>query len=131
MCSYMSMTSRGVGDVRRVLGQPHSWIDLTFAEPEPRLPDARGDALLGFVCDRVRQWESQVATEAAEYRDQPLGPAMVRYALDIRRLCAALRLILAQCDELRDTDPSALPSVRRTIQELSTAWTNHPDWRDE
>jgi len=125
------MTSRGIGDVRRVLGRPKSWIDQTFAKPAPQLPDAGGDALLGFVCDRVRQWESQVVTEAAEYRDQPLGPAMVRYALDICRLCAPLRLILAQYAEMRDGDPAASPALRRTIQELSTAWRNHPDWRDE
>lgn len=131
MCSYMRMTSRGIGDVRRVLGQPKSWIDQTFSKPTPALPDARGDALLGFVCDRVRQWESQVETEAVEYRDRPLGPAMVRYALDIRRLCAAIRLVLAQYGETRDTDPTAAPVIRRTIQELSTTWRNHPDWRDE
>lgn len=82
--SYMRMTSRGIGDVRRVLGQPKSWIEQTFPKPAPPLPDARGDALIGFVCSRVTQWESQVETEAAEYRDRPLGAAMVRYALDIR-----------------------------------------------
>ncbi|MET9313096.1 hypothetical protein ABZX12_14830 [Kribbella sp. NPDC003505] len=125
------MTSRGIGDVRRVLGQPKSWIDQTFAKPAPPLPDVRGDALLGFVCDRVRQWESQVENEAAEYHDRPLGPAMVRYALDIRRLCTALRLVLAQYGEMRDADPGASRVIRRTVQELSTAWRNHPDWRDE
>lgn len=127
----MKMTSRGIGDVRRVLGQPKSWIDQTFPKPAPQLPNARGDALLGFVCDRVRQWEAQVATEAAEYRNQPLGAAMVRYALDIRRLCAALRLVLAQYGEIRDADPAASIAIRRNIQELGTAWRNHPDWRDE
>ncbi|MEV0285582.1 hypothetical protein AB0H36_15835 [Kribbella sp. NPDC050820] len=125
------MTSKGIGDTRRVLGQAKPWTEQTFPKPRPPLPDPRGDALLEFVCARVREWETQAATEAAEYRNQPLGPAMVRYALDIRRLCAAIRLILARYDEMRDASPSAPPEIRRTIQELSTAWRNHPDWRDE
>jgi hypothetical protein len=106
-------------------------MDQTFSRPAPALPAARGDALLRFACDRIREWESQVATEAAEYRDRPLGAAMVRYAIDIRRLCSAVRLVLADYGETRDTDPAAAAVIRRSTRDLAMAWRNHPDWRDE
>ncbi|WP_132190140.1 MULTISPECIES: hypothetical protein [Kribbella] len=125
------MTSKGIGDVRRALGQPKSWIEQTFPKPWPPLPPARGDAQLGFVCARVSQWETQVATEAAEYRSQPLGAAMVRYARDIRQQCAAIRSVLARYGEMRDADSPDLAAVRWIIQALSIAWRNHPDWREE
>ncbi|WP_350279322.1 hypothetical protein [Kribbella sp. HUAS MG21] len=125
------MTSRGIGDAQRVLGQPRSWVEQTFPKPTPALPDAAGDTLLGFVCSQVRQWETQVATEAAEYRNQVLGAAMVRYALDIRRQCAALRRILARYGDARDAGEPEAVRMREFIADVATAWSAHPDWRDD
>jgi hypothetical protein len=114
-----------------VLGQPASWIEQTFPKPTTALPDAAGDRLLGFVCSQVRQWETQVATEAAEYRNHALGAAMVRYALDIRRQCAALRRILARYGDARDAGLAEAVWMRECIKDIATAWSAHPDWRDD
>jgi hypothetical protein len=57
------MTSNGIGDVRRVVGQPQGWLDQHFTRPEPPLPNADGDRLVEFLNRHVIRWESQVASE--------------------------------------------------------------------
>ncbi|MBB5979874.1 hypothetical protein [Kribbella solani] len=126
------MTSRGVGDVQRVLGQPQSWIELNFATPEPPLPTPLGDPLLEFLCSQVSGWERQVETEANEYHRQPLGAALVRYAQDIRAQLAAIRLVLARYGEARDAGAAEAPVLRAVLVDLATAYRHrHPDWRAE
>lgn len=125
MCSNAAVTSKGYGDARRVLGVPQSWIDQNFARPEPPLPDRNGDKLLDFVCLHLRDWEHQVAVEAQEYHDRDVnGQALVRYAHDIRRQCAAIRRILARYGEVRDTDSPEAAELRRVIMDLATTWSN-------
>jgi hypothetical protein len=125
------MTSRGIGDVQRVLGQPQSWIDQHFTRPEPPLPDANGDPLIAFVNHYVATWENQVATEAREYSTGPHGAAFLRWAHDIRRQCAALRRVLARYGEARDTGSPQVPLMREQIRDLATAWNNVRDWPDD
>lgn len=126
------MTSRGIGDARRVLGAPQSWIDNTFAKPEPPLPNRKGDDLLDFVCTHLAHWESQVATEAQEYHDREItGEALVRYAYDIRRQCAAIRRILVRYAEARDEQAPELAELREVIDDLARAWVNQPTWRED
>lgn len=125
------MTSKGIGDVRRVLGQPQSWIDQNFTRPGPPLPRANGDRLLEFLNHHVMDWEGEVATEAREYRDRPGGAAFLRWALNIRRQCAALRRVLARYGEARDANSPDVPLLREQLRDLATAWNNDPDWRDD
>jgi hypothetical protein len=68
-----------------VLGQPQAWLDQQSTRPEPPLPNADGDRLVEFLNRHVTKWESQVATEAREYRDGRGGAAFLRWAHDIRR----------------------------------------------
>ncbi|WP_134006257.1 hypothetical protein [Kribbella sp. VKM Ac-2566] len=124
------MTSRGIGDVRRVLGQPQSWIDQNFTRPRPDLPKANGDRLLEFLCLHIIRWESEVATEAREYSRGPGGAAFLRWAINIRRQCDALRLVLARYGEARDTDAPEAPLLREQLRDLATAFNNDPDWRE-
>ncbi|TCC35084.1 hypothetical protein [Kribbella sindirgiensis] len=123
------MTSKGIGDVRRVLRQPQSWIDQNFTQPTPRLPRANGDRLLEFLNHHVMRWESEVATEAREYSKGPGGAAFLRWAHNIRRQCAALRLVLARYGEARDADAPEAPWLREQLVNLATAFNNDPDWR--
>jgi hypothetical protein len=126
------MTSKGIGDVRRVLGAPQSWIAATFAKPEPPLPYRKGDELLGFVCHHVANWESQVATEAQEYRDQKIdGAAMQRYAYDIRRQCAAVRRILVRYAEAAEAQSPEAEVLRGVVAELARGFSNDPTWRED
>lgn len=125
------MTSRGIGDVRRVLGEEKSWIAQHFDRPAPPLPDRNGDPLLDFVCLRLLERENQVVTEAREYHDIDVPGAVVhRYALDVRRQCAALRRVLVRYAEARDSNHPDLPWLREIIQDLSFAWSNDPRWRE-
>lgn len=125
------MTSKGIGDVRRVLGEPQSWIDQHFARPEPRLPRANGDGLIEFLNHHVTKWEGQVATEAREYHDGGRGAAFLRWALDIRRQCAAIRRILARYGAARDAGSPEAGLIREHLRDLATAWSNDPDWRED
>jgi hypothetical protein len=126
------MTSRGVGDVRRVLGQPQSWVELNFRKQEPPLPDPLGDPLLRFLCSQLHSWEDQVVVEANEYHRQPLGAALVRYAQDIRHQLAAIRLVLVRYAEARDADAPEAPALRAVLDDLATAYQHrHPDWRED
>ncbi|MFC6156125.1 hypothetical protein [Kribbella jiaozuonensis] len=123
------MTSKGIGDVRRVLGQPQSWIDQHFARPAPDLPDSGGDPLVDFLSYQIRRWESEVATESREYSQGPGGAAFLRWALNIRRQCNALRLVLAQYAEARAADAPETLVLREQLDHLATAFNSHPDWR--
>lgn len=125
------MTSKGIGDVRRVLGQPQSWIDQNFTRPTPDLPKANGDRLLEFLNHHVMGWESEVATEAREYSKGPGGAAFLRWAHNIRRQCAALRLVLARYGEARDTNAPEVEQLRKVLGDLATAFNNDPDWQGE
>ena len=113
-----------------MLGRPQGWLDQHFTRPEPPLPDADGDRLVEFLNSHVVKWESQVAIEAREYRDGPGGAAFLRWAHDIRRQCAALRLVLARYGEAGDQASPELPLLREQLRDLATAWNNDPDWRD-
>lgn len=125
------MTSRGIGDARRVLGDQASWIDQNFHRPTPPLPDRRGDQLLDFVSQHIREWETMVALEAREYHDTDVPGAVVfRYAQDIRRQCAAIRRVLVRYAEARDTQHPDLPWLREIIRDLSYTWNNDPRWRE-
>src|SRR6266540_650002 len=108
------MTSRGIGDARRVLGQPQSWVELNFGKQEPALPDP----LVRFLCSQLHSWEDQVVVEANEYRRQPLGAALVRYAQDIRHQLAAIRMVLVQYAEARDADAPEAPALRAVLVDL-------------
>jgi hypothetical protein len=125
------VTSKGIGDVRRVLGQPQGWIDQNFTRPGPSLPHADGDRLVDFFIRHTTRWESEVAIEAREYRDLPGGAAFLRWALNIRRQCAALRLVLARYAEAREAGASEVALLRGQLRDLATAWNNDPDWRDD
>lgn len=118
--------------MRRVLGdrQPQGWIDMHFSRPEPDLPTVQGDKLFSFVAHHLGGWESQVAIEAREYQDGPHAAAILRWALDIRRQCAAMRLVLVQYAEARDKGAHELPSLRRTLDALATTWRTAHDWRE-
>lgn len=124
------MTSRGIGDARRILGQPQSWIDQHFPPQHPPLPQARGDQLLSFAIHQVANWENQVTVEAREYRTGTHGAAFIRWATDIRRHCSAVRRVLARYAHARDTESPELPCLRETIRDLVTSWDRHPDWRE-
>jgi hypothetical protein len=125
------MISKGLGDARRVLGTPQSWIDMHFAKPAPPLPEQHGDPLLRFVCQHLREWEQQVVIEAQEYRHRDLGPAMVRYAHDIRRQCAAIRLILHRYGQISSEDGPEAHELRRVIKDLASTWSNDVRYPDE
>lgn len=124
------MTSRGIGDVRRVLKQEQSWIELTFHPPQPEFPDDRGDRLLRFLFHQVSSWEGQVAIEANEYRDRPLGPALTRYAQDIRKQCSAVRRVIARYAAARDSGAPEADALRDVLADLATRYSGHPDWRE-
>ena len=117
--------------MRRVLGEPKSWIEHTFHRQQPDLPDALGDPLVGFLCARVTGWEGQVVTEANEYRNGANGAVIVRYARDIRAQCAAVRRVLVRYAEARDADAPEAEALRGVIADLSFAFSNHPDWRED
>jgi hypothetical protein len=125
------MTSRGIGDVRRVLGQSQGWIDQHSIRPEPPLPSPNGDPLVAFLGHHVTRWESEVATEAREYRTGPGSAAFLRWALNIRRLCAALRLVLARYGEARDADAPEVSLLREQLRDLAAAFNDKHDWRDD
>jgi hypothetical protein len=125
------VTSKGIGDVRRVLGQPQGWIDQNFTRPTLPLPNANGDRLVQFLNHHVARWESEVATEAREYSKGPGGAAFLRWALNIRRHCAAPRLVLARYGEARDANAPDLSLLREQLCELATAFNNDPDWNDD
>lgn len=127
----MAMTSKGLGDARRVLGTPQSWIDQNFARPEPPLPDRHDDPLLDFVCLHLRDWENQVAIEAQEYHDEQHGQVIVRYAKDIRRQCAAIRRILDRYGEVRMEECPEADELRRVIKDLASTWSNDVRYPDE
>jgi hypothetical protein len=127
----VSVTSRGIGDVGRALGQPQAWIDQHFRRQEPSLPDANGDKLIEFMNYNISKWESQVATEAREYHNGQHGAAILRWAHDIRRQCAAIRLVLANYAKGRDQGALHEAQLRQQIRELATAWNNDPDWRHD
>ena len=117
--------------MRRVLGQPQGWIDEHFARPGPPLPTPNGDPLVAFLCRHVARWESEVATEAREYGKGPGAAAFLRWALSIRRQCAALRLVLARYGEARDMDAPEVPLMREHLRDLATAFNDKHDWRDD
>lgn len=74
------MTSRGIGDVQRVLGDPPTWRQIEFGPQLPALPRRHLDPLVSFVASQVRTLEDQVQTEAVDCRQRNLGPVVVRYA---------------------------------------------------
>lgn len=117
--------------MRRVLGQPQGWIDQNFTRPQPTLPSADGDKLVDFLNRHIIQWENQVATEAREYSDGPGGAAFLRWAHDIRRHCAALRLVLARHGAAREAGSPEARTMRTQLRDLAMAWNNDPDWRDD
>lgn len=126
------MTSRGIGDVRRVLGAPKSWIEATFGKPEPPIPDRRGDPLLGFVAGQVTRWESQVVREAEEYRGRKIdGVVVQRYAFDILRQTAAVRRVLVRYAKAVDAGAPEAAALRGVLADLSFAGSTHPDWRED
>ncbi|MEV8373025.1 hypothetical protein AB0P21_09825 [Kribbella sp. NPDC056861] len=126
------MGSRGIGDVRRVLGdrQPQGWIDLHFSRPAPALPDIRGDALFSFVAHQLTGRENQVAIESREYQDGAHGAAFLRWALDMRRQCDAIRHILVRYGEAHDSDSPDLSCLRQTLKDLAGSWSNEYGWRE-
>jgi hypothetical protein len=129
--SDISATSKRIGDVRRILGQSQGWIDQNFTRPAPDLPNANSDRLVQFLNHHIARWESEVATEAREYSKGPGGAAFLRWALNIRRQCAALRLVLARYGESRGADAPEAPLLREQLGDLATAFNNDPDWRDD
>lgn len=124
------MTSKGIGDVRRVLGQPQAWIDQNFTRPQPALP-AVDDELYRFVASQVTSWESQVAIEAREYQAGTNAAAVLRWAHDIRRQCAAVQRILVRYAETTQAATSEQPQLRGVLADLATSFTDHPDWRGD
>jgi hypothetical protein len=128
----MNMTSRGVGDVRRVLGQsePQSWVAQNFPSPGPQLPNVRGDKLFSFVASQVAGWESQVALEAREYQSGDHAAAILRWAQDIHRHCASVRRVLVRYAEATVSESPELPSLRATLEDLARSFSRHPDWHE-
>ena len=117
--------------MRRVLGQSQGWIDQHFLRPEPPLPEPNGDPLVEFRCQHIMRWENEVATEAREYSTGPGSAAFLRWALNIRRQCAALRLVLARYRQARDAAAPGMSLLREQLRDLATAFNDKHDWRDD
>lgn len=127
------MTSRGVGDVRRVLGQTahKSWIAQNFPTPHPDIPHLSGDPLYSFLVHEITSWETRVAVEAREYQAGSNAAAILRWAQDIRRQCAAVRRVLVRYAEAKQTNGPQLPGIRAVLADLATSFSRHPDWRED
>ncbi|TDO58243.1 hypothetical protein EV651_110279 [Kribbella sp. VKM Ac-2571] len=72
----------------------------------------------------------EVATEAREYSKGPGSAAFLRWALNIHRQCAALRLVLVGYDEARDAGAPEAPVLREQLCDLATAFKDKHYWRD-
>lgn len=127
------MTSRGIGDVRRVLSdrQPQGWIAQNFPAPQPPIPRVDDDRLYAFVSGRLTTWENQVAIEAREYHLGSNGAAVLRWAHDIHLHCAAVRRILVRYAEAREANSPELPLLRGVLADIATSFSRHPDWRED
>lgn len=128
------MTSRGIGDVRRVLGdrQPTSWIAQNFPTPQPPIPRLEHrDDLYDFVSNQLTNRESMVATEARDYHRGENGIVFIRWANDIRRQLAAMRRILIRYAKARETGGPELQLMRGVLADVATSFSQHPDWRED
>ena len=127
------MTSKGIGDVRRALGDAPTWAQLEFHPQQPGLPVRHADPLVNFVAGEILRLERQAVTEAAEYRNRDLGPAMVRYAHYLRDLLGGYRRVVGQYVAMLDAgaDDHELAPLRRALTELAKTWRRSREWRDD
>ena len=128
------MTSRGIGDVRRVLGDPPTWRQIEFGPQLPVLPRRHPDPIVTFVASQVHTLEDQVQTEAVEHRKRDLGPVVVRYAHHVLDLTAGYRRVVMRYVDALDAGAPAgeVDQLRRAVAAIAVVWQKKAHgWRSE
>jgi hypothetical protein len=125
--------SRGIGDVRRVLGDPPTWQQVEFHRQLPELPRRHPDPLVHFVVSQILQLEEQARTEATEYRNRDSGPVVVRYAHYVLDLTAGYRRVVVNYTDALDagTPTAEARQLRAAVAAVAAVWRKAREWRSE